>query len=562
MTNIAAVASGVNVSGVLDLMGEQPHLARKHLGSCALGTVGNLAYTAKQGGTVRASRAGVAWSEIRRTLAYQWANLKSYFISEPPEARAQRKGWNEVRACSRCIGNVLGSLTAKVDKRTRVLARDCDKSGIIEALKQLIDLPKGALDKPAMKKHCLDIYLRELSDEDLAALHEGVLGNPRARADLLHQVPSALHDLADEELDQIAKAVSRRFNRPPLERIVELLHARPVNKRKLKAALFKLAGELNKLTSDSRGIPVGSSAAALDIYIGRLAADQLHLLQALVPRVHTKPLSDSGLRVLDRSADLSLRNVPPDLRKQFTAKLWGPFINQFSAALERSEARIHSRRTANLLDSLMAKTDAATGQFVDPRDEAGATEALKQLIQSPNSAFEKTELRRACLDIHLSKLNDDDIAALNKGILSSERSRETVWRQMPAELHDQAARELELIAKAVSRRNNPTPIERIVELLQARPVDPQKLEAELFKLAGEVNELAMGGEVPLAADDAAAVAVHIERLPADQLRMLQALVPRRGEETPFSGGLNALWGYNENKAHALLMSISLAVYFH
>lgn len=561
MTNLATAASGADVSGIFDLMREQPHLVRKHLGASPMGTVGNLTYTAKQGGTTRASRAGVAWSEIRRTLAHRWANLKSYFISEPPAARAQRKAWSEVRACSRCIGNLLGSLTAEVSKKTRVLARNHDKPRIVAALKQLLGLPKGALDQPAVRKHCLDLYLRELSDEDLTALNEGVLGNPRLRKDVLHDVPSALHDLAVEKLDQIAEAVSQRVNQPPLERIAELLNAHPTDERKLEAALRKLADDLNRLTSNGGGIPVGSPAAALDLYIERLAPDSLQLLQALAPATRAKPRAGHGPNIAARSANLPLRDVPPGLTASFAARLSNCFITEFSAALERREARVHSRRTLNLLDCLKAEMDAATGRFADPRDETKAMEALTKLIQTPNGSFEKWELRRACLDIHLTKMGDDDIAILHKGVSGSARGRETVSRQVPAELRDQAAEELELVARAVSRRINLTPIERIVELLRASPVDPSKLEAELFRLAGELSEFASGSEAALAYDAPTVVAAYIERLPPDQLQMLQALVPRRGEETLFSGGLNALWGYKENKAHALLMSISLAVYF-
>ncbi|MGE8591731.1 MAG: hypothetical protein ACN6OD_20370, partial [Alcaligenes sp.] len=48
---------------------QEPALERKDLGSCPLGTVGNLQFNAKQGGTRRATAVGVWLSDLRRSVS-------------------------------------------------------------------------------------------------------------------------------------------------------------------------------------------------------------------------------------------------------------------------------------------------------------------------------------------------------------------------------------------------------------------------------------------------------------------------------------------------------------
>src|SRR5690606_14376581 len=99
---------------------QHPPLKRTDLEPGALGTVGNLQFTEQQGGTAPAPRVGVLSTETFPSIAENRADLEAYDTSEATEPRAQREAFVQVRAegraNSRLIGNLLGSLTAKMNE--------------------------------------------------------------------------------------------------------------------------------------------------------------------------------------------------------------------------------------------------------------------------------------------------------------------------------------------------------------------------------------------------------------------------------------------------------------
>ncbi|WP_172967634.1 hypothetical protein, partial [Escherichia coli] len=73
---------------------------------------GNLQYTAKQGGTARAGFIGARLSDLRHSLANAGTKLKFFLTKAPQEVRALHEAVVQNRANSRCVGNLLGNLTA------------------------------------------------------------------------------------------------------------------------------------------------------------------------------------------------------------------------------------------------------------------------------------------------------------------------------------------------------------------------------------------------------------------------------------------------------------------
>ena len=226
-----------------------PSLKRTDLGSCTLGTKGNLRFT-EVGATAPASRAGVLLSEMRRSLADRCTNLKAYFTRESPEARAQReellKARVEVRVNSRYIGDLLGSLTVKVDEEGRfVKARDCSR--IVRALIALNAPATGDLYSLKGAKYCLDTYLKELSEFELVALTHGVLSSEAACKAVLDKISirpdDALRMQMSRLLGDIAKAVNQEVSRYKVynwSRIVDVQTADPENEQDLRAHLMTL----------------------------------------------------------------------------------------------------------------------------------------------------------------------------------------------------------------------------------------------------------------------------------------------------------------------------------
>ncbi|MGE8591732.1 MAG: hypothetical protein ACN6OD_20375 [Alcaligenes sp.] len=195
------------LSSVTLMVGHREQLLkRKDLGSCPLGTTGNLQYTEKQGGTPRASLLGVLLKDIRCLLAYL-----AFRLTRPSEqARAQRGAVVQARFNSRILGDLLGSLTAPQDDLK-------GRSQIIKELARLKKISKGDLTQFWGWRYCLSTYMDELKEADIQALRAGVLGSRRAKLAMLDQISHDKDDpsrkLASEVLGQIEKALDRRLAR-------------------------------------------------------------------------------------------------------------------------------------------------------------------------------------------------------------------------------------------------------------------------------------------------------------------------------------------------------------
>ncbi|MGE8548319.1 MAG: hypothetical protein ACN6OC_12850 [Alcaligenes sp.] len=244
----------------------QHALERKDLGSCPLGIVGNLRFAMEEGGTARATRLGVRLSDLRRSFAHAWAVLKDRFTCAPSEARAQRKELMQVRKHSRHVGNVLGCLTAPTNDAAAL-------SKLARNLAQLGELSKGRLASLKGGEESLRFYLDELSDADLIALYNGVLGQPAARKAVLEQIPKdslAAERQASDVLKQIEDALIPRFQRQvvckPLGEIAALLSASPVNGAQLEKALTSLAWGLRQFESSRASSTGRGDGDALDSY--------------------------------------------------------------------------------------------------------------------------------------------------------------------------------------------------------------------------------------------------------------------------------------------------------
>ena len=251
-TQVSDIAVPINGQQELVLQ-----LRREDLEPCSLGTVGNLQFNAEQGGTAPAPRVGGILSEMNQSLVDRRADMNADLACEASQARAQREALTEaraeVRANSLLIGNLLGSLTAKVDKEGRFVDAH-DRSRSARALTELNESgAEGGLYSLKGAKYCLHTYLEELTEYDLVALTGGVLSNENACEAVLDGVSTrpddALRMQASRLLKEVAKAVSQQTARhamhEPLLRIVDLLAADSVNKQELGAQLSMLSDDRN-----------------------------------------------------------------------------------------------------------------------------------------------------------------------------------------------------------------------------------------------------------------------------------------------------------------------------
>lgn len=281
-------ASSVRISNFFNMVDAQPQPARTGLGSYPLGVNGNLQYTPEAGGTARATRAEIAWSGIYRTLADKWTDFKSCFISAHWQVRRQRAILAEASPFDGCIGNLLGSLTVKIDSRMRQLAHPHDQTRIVRSLVQLSLLSGSRLDPLGAKKICLRAHLKKLSDADLIALYSGVLNSQHCRASVLRQVPEFLFYQASEELDRIALAVNQRFTQKvvqkPFVRLAGLLSADPMDGKALRETLVGLARGLGQFEFSRTGRSMWSRDASLDIYLRLLPPELKRQLASLVQK--------------------------------------------------------------------------------------------------------------------------------------------------------------------------------------------------------------------------------------------------------------------------------------
>lgn len=253
----------------------EPKLERKDVASYSLGTIGNRQFNAKKGGTARASRIFVALSDMKYSLVKRLSDLKDSFTWAPAEKRAQRAYRAEVRSNSRHIGNLLGSLTSPAD---------CAMgwARITQKLEQLAERSEGNLAKLKGWRYCLETYVADLSNADLKAMRNGVLGNSFAREFLLCEESAKHPGLATEMLNQIAQVLERRLVetlQEPLEGIAEQLSAKPIDGEKLKGCLSSLYSS-PAIAALNRYLPH---------YLLSLPEDQLTEFRALVDQSKQLP---------------------------------------------------------------------------------------------------------------------------------------------------------------------------------------------------------------------------------------------------------------------------------
>ncbi|WP_394065667.1 hypothetical protein [Alcaligenes sp. WGS1538] len=195
-----------------------------------LGTVGNLRFGAKDGGTVRADRIGLVQH------ARDFLDKLTFRFSAPEEARMARAYQNEININSRRIGNLLGSLTARFTE-AGVLDRIAGELGQIGRLSQgdLFSMPGG--------QQSLLVYLAGMTSADLAALRDGVLGCPGACDEVLARVEPKLQQHAAAVLEQMENALRVRLAdaavTESLSELVRLLSAGAVDGQALRDQLVK-----------------------------------------------------------------------------------------------------------------------------------------------------------------------------------------------------------------------------------------------------------------------------------------------------------------------------------
>ena len=193
------------ITHTLDVPNQELVLQRRDLAPGPLGVVGNLQFSAEQGGTPSSNRVGAMASDTRHSLTRLRADLASFLNGEPSDARrAQRMFVAEARENSRYIGNLLGSLTAPaVDAGAH--------STIAQRLMQLSERSNGDLANLPGGAESLYFYLYELTVSDITALRNGVLGSPAARNAVLNQIPpNGLRHQASQLLYQIMNALDQR----------------------------------------------------------------------------------------------------------------------------------------------------------------------------------------------------------------------------------------------------------------------------------------------------------------------------------------------------------------
>lgn len=226
---------------------QEPALERKDLGSCPLGTIGNLQFNAKQGGTRRATAVGVWLSDLRRSLSSRAFRL----ISSSKRARMPRESLNQIRKNSRHIGNLLGSLTARASdvKGQRRIAQELARLGVLAG---------GDLANLKGWRYCLSSYLDDLTPADLEALVFGAAGSQAAREAVLDRISSDVSHPSRKQaslllnliLHDAVQRLTMANAKQSLSRIAAQLSCKPLDGQKLRQELFRLAGQVNLITVD------------------------------------------------------------------------------------------------------------------------------------------------------------------------------------------------------------------------------------------------------------------------------------------------------------------------
>lgn len=285
-------------------------LERRDLEACPLGTIGNLQFTAEEGGTPRASYMRVMLSGIGRAMAKRLSDLKDCAICAPPELRAQREDRYKVRNNSLLIGNLLGRLTAPVDD-ARGLVRTA------KALRQVIKASNGDLDELKGLDYCLITYVDELKILDFDALHQGVLNDDDVCQAMLSMIrPAESNEQAAHLLSRIIGVLNQRCIREAakhaLNEIDSLLSSARLDGNKLKGVLLKLADCVNELdakrTSSGLGRGNGMDVCVMSLappVLARLRerltlAASISIQQALLPKFSDESEAHQVQAVLHR----------------------------------------------------------------------------------------------------------------------------------------------------------------------------------------------------------------------------------------------------------------------
>ncbi|WP_454006114.1 hypothetical protein [Alcaligenes sp. Marseille-Q7550] len=280
-------------SGLFNPIAVQPKSELKGQGarsSSALGSVGNLQYTAKQGGTARVGFIRTTLSDLRHFVANWQAKLTFFLTNAPKEARAQHEALVQNRKTNKCVANLLGDLTA--------LAKDeKGRTAVARRLEELITLADGDLNSRKGWEQCLSSHMGQLKDMDLKALYDGVLGDPQARDAVLDRIsPEASNPLRKQAagaLEVINAALDLRsaqdLIREPLANTVQQLSASPLDGQELHRQLS--------------GFP--QDAARLDLYLHSLPKGEPEkVLFALRPE-NLEAGRQALSRVTDGSQDLA-----------------------------------------------------------------------------------------------------------------------------------------------------------------------------------------------------------------------------------------------------------------
>lgn len=262
-------------------------LKRKDLAPCPLGTVGNLQFSAKQGGTARASFLSVEWSILRQATANEltlWVNLLSHLNDSDQQmeddcAASCRSHFLGVRTNSTVIGHLLGKLTAEQsDVKTQL--------GAAELLQVLGQLSHGDIDNITGGGYSLWTYTDELTDSDVMAMVTGALRHSNGVAAMLDKMPPGdLRTHTFQLLEQIDAAVERRRMKgdvkDSLEQISTLLLTQPIDKLKLKKSLISVAQYLDACTRASLRL---NAVQHLHVFLQSLPKERLQPLLPLAQR--------------------------------------------------------------------------------------------------------------------------------------------------------------------------------------------------------------------------------------------------------------------------------------
>jgi len=295
----------------------QPELERNDLEISPLGVIGNLRFTAKQGGTGRISCIRASLSGIGRALVHRLSDLKDYFMSTPAEKRALREYRYQVRNNSLFIGNLLGRLTAPAgDFEGRVRTA--------EALKQLVRQPDGKSIELKGLDYCVAIYVDELKDSDLEALRQGVLGDKDACMAVVNKIkPADGYEQACELINCVSTALNRRrareIARESLGVIADQLQVPDVDRGELKKAVLRLARSMNKLGAERQASSRPSAGGALDGCLRSLPATSL---QRLRTQLRSGRLEEAQQVILSKTSNSSAARQMRLTLDQLRAALW------------------------------------------------------------------------------------------------------------------------------------------------------------------------------------------------------------------------------------------------